>query len=178
MNDRAFLDTNIFIYAIDTSPKEKKKRECARGLVKHHIINESGVISIQVLQEFFQVSTHKIKKPLSTEEALEFLQYISVLQIVRPDYNMVTGAIHLYKNNSVSFWDAMILQCAKTAGCEFVLSEDLQDGFRLDEMIIKNLISILMHRPHIFWQKLMYQLIISYCCFSFIHNGRRQIASF
>jgi len=138
MNDRTFLDTNIFIYAIDTSPKEQKKRECARDLIKHHIVNESGVISIQVLQEFFQVSTHKIKKPLSTEEALEFLQYISILQIVRPDYNMVIAAIHLHKNNSVSFWDAMILQSAKAAGCATVLSEDLQDGFSLDEMIIKN----------------------------------------
>ena len=138
MNDRTFLDTNIFVYAIDTSSKEKKKREHARNLVKHHIINESGVISIQVLQEFFQVSTHKIKKPLSVEEALEFLQYISILQIVRPDYNMVTAAIHLHKNNSVSFWDAMILQSAKSAACNFVLSEDLQDCVRLDKMSMKN----------------------------------------
>jgi predicted nucleic acid-binding protein len=138
MNDRTFLDTNIFIYAIDTSPKEKKKRECARELIKHHIVNQTGVISIQVLQEFFQVSTHKIKTPLSIEGALEFLQYISVLQIVRPDFSMVTAAIRLHKNYSVSFWDAMILQSAKTAGCALVLSEDLQDGFRLDEMTIQN----------------------------------------
>ena len=138
MNDKTFLDTNIFIYAIDTSSKEKKKRERARDLVKHHIINECGVISIQVLQEFFQVSTHKIKKPLSIEEALEFLQYISILQIIRPDYNMVTAAIHLHKNNSISFWDAMILQSAKAADCKLILSEDLQDGFRLDELTIKN----------------------------------------
>jgi predicted nucleic acid-binding protein len=75
---------------------------------------------------------------LSIEEALEFLQYISVLQIVRPDFNMVTAAIRLHKNYSVSFWDAMILQSTKTAGCAFVLSEDLQDGFRLDEMTIQN----------------------------------------
>ncbi|MBN1907587.1 MAG: PIN domain-containing protein [Deltaproteobacteria bacterium] len=138
MNDRAFLDTNIFIYAIDTSPKEKKRRECARELIKQHIIYETGIISIQVLQEFFQVSTHKIKIPLSIEEALEFLQYISVLQVVRPDFNMITAAIRLHKNYSVSFWDAMILQSAKSAGCKFVLSEDLQDGLRLDGMVIKN----------------------------------------
>ena len=138
MNDRTFLDTNIFIYAIDTSAKKKRKRERARDLIKHHIINESGVISIQVLQEFFQVSTHKIKKPLSIKEALEFLQYISILRTVRPDYNMVTAAIHLHKNNSVSFWDAMILQSARASCCKFVMSEDLQDGFRIDEMLIKN----------------------------------------
>ena len=138
MSAKSFLDTNILIYAIDTSAKEKKKREHARDLIRHHIINDSGVISIQVLQEFFQVSTHKIKKPLSKEEALEFLEYISVLQIVQPDYNMVTAAILLHKDNSISFWDAMILQSAKTEGCSFVLTEDLQDGFRIEEMIIKN----------------------------------------
>lgn len=138
MNDRTFLDTNIFIYAIDTSSQEKKKRERARELVKHHIINESGVISIQVLQEFFQVSTRKIKKPLSIEEALEFLQYISILQIVRPDYNMIRAAIHIHKSNRVSFWDAMILQSAKAAGCTLVMTEDLHDGLILDEMIIIN----------------------------------------
>lgn len=138
MNDRTFLDTNIFIYAIDTSSQEKKKRERARELVKHHIINESGVISIQVLQEFFQVCTRKIKKPLSIEEALEFLQYISILQIVRPDYNMIRAAIHIHKSNRVSFWDAMILQSAKAAGCTLVMTEDLHDGLILDEMIIIN----------------------------------------
>ena len=55
MNGKAFLDTDIFIYAIDTSPQEKRKRELASELVKEHIRNETGVISIQVLQEFYQV---------------------------------------------------------------------------------------------------------------------------
>jgi predicted nucleic acid-binding protein len=85
MSDKAFLDTNIFIYAIDTSPQEKRKREVARELVKEHIINENGVISVQVLQECYQISTQKIIRPLSTEKALEFLHYISILETVRPD---------------------------------------------------------------------------------------------
>lgn len=138
MKGKSFLDTNIFIYAIDTSPKEKRKREIAKELVREHIINESGVISIQVLQEFYQVSTQKIKRPLSTEEALEFMQYISIFQTVRPDYYMIVSAVHLHKNKKLSFWDAMILQSAITASCSQVLSEDLQDGFRINQTVLKN----------------------------------------
>jgi predicted nucleic acid-binding protein len=138
MSAKTFLDTNIFIYAIDSSPQEKRKREIARDLIKEHIINESGVISIQVLQEFYQVSTQKIKQPLSTEEALEFLHYISILETIHPDYKMVVSAVHLHKSEKVSFWDAMILQSALTAGCSYFLSEELQDGFRINEMVLSN----------------------------------------
>ena len=51
---------------------------------------------------------------------------------------MVVSAVHLHKTKNVSFWDAMILQSAITAGCSIVLSEDLQDGFRINEMVVEN----------------------------------------
>ncbi len=138
MNGKIFLDTNIFIYAIDTSPREKKKKKTAEELVKEHIRNETGVISIQVLQEFYQVSTQKIGQPLPTHQALEFLQYISILKIVCPDYHMIVSAVHLHKRLNVSFWDAMILQAAISAGCSKILSEDLQDRLRINEMVLEN----------------------------------------
>jgi predicted nucleic acid-binding protein len=76
MSDRVFLDTNIFIYAIDSSPSQSDKRDKARGLIREHLETESGVVSIQVFQEFFAASTNKIPSPLSIEEALEFIHYI------------------------------------------------------------------------------------------------------
>ena len=66
MKDNVFLDTNILIYAVDTSPTYRRNQEIARKLIATHIQNEIGVISIQVLQEFFVVSTGKIKVPLSS----------------------------------------------------------------------------------------------------------------
>ena len=75
MKDKAFLDTNIFVYSVDSSPGQRKKREIARELVRQHLQEASGVISIQVLQEFYQVSTHKIQTPLRTETALESVSY-------------------------------------------------------------------------------------------------------
>jgi predicted nucleic acid-binding protein len=138
MKDKVFLDTNIFIYSIDASPEQKNKRDIARQIVREQIRNDSGVVSIQVLQEFYQVSTHKIQVPLSTEEALEYLHYITILETMTADFNMVVAAIRLHQKYSLSFWDALILQAAKTAGCSLVLSEDLQDGFRLDDLTVKN----------------------------------------
>ncbi|MDL1958387.1 MAG: PIN domain-containing protein [Deltaproteobacteria bacterium] len=138
MKDKVFLDTNILIYSIDASPGQNKKRNVARQILKEHIRNESGVISIQVLQEFYHVATHKIQVPLSTEESLEYLNYMSVFETVLPDFDMVVMAILLHRKHMISFWDALILQAAKTAGCSQVLSEDLQDGFCFDSLRVKN----------------------------------------
>lgn len=138
MKGRVFLDTNIFIYSIDSSGELREKRDIARELVKAHIRDESGVISIQVLQEFFQVATRKIQAPISVEDALEFMQYMASLHIVTPDYDMVVAAVRLHRQYSLSFWDALILQAARASNCARVLSEDLQDGFRLDDLTVKN----------------------------------------
>jgi predicted nucleic acid-binding protein len=138
MKGKIFLDTNIFVYSIDSSAEQRQKRNVARKLVKNHIREESGVISIQVIQEFFQVATTKIRTPISVEDALEFMQYMTTLQIVTPDFDMVVAAARIHQKHSISFWDALILQAAKTANCFQVLSEDLQDGFRLDDLTVKN----------------------------------------
>jgi predicted nucleic acid-binding protein len=138
MSDKIFLDTNIFIYSIDKSQQEKRKRDIAQKIIKESIRNESGVISIQVLQEFFQVSTCKIKIPLSSTEALEFLHYISILETVKPDFALLAEAISLHKKYNFSFWDALILQAAKTADCDIIYSEDLQHDIKIEKMVVKN----------------------------------------
>ena len=138
MNDKIFLDTNIFIYAIDSSPIFTAKRDIARRLVMEYIENESGVISIQVLQEFFQVATRKIETPISIEDALQFMQYMSILDTVIADLDMVVAAVRLHQRYSLSFWDSLILQAAKSAGCTQVLSEDLQNDFHIGGLVVRN----------------------------------------
>lgn len=138
MKDKCFLDTNIFIYAIDTSPGLKEKREISRHLIKEHIENETGVISVQVLQEFYQVSTHKIQVPLSIEESLEYLHYMAVLDTIHPEFDMIVTGIRLHEKHSISFWDALIVQAALMAGCTRLLSEDLQHGFKIDRLVVEN----------------------------------------
>jgi predicted nucleic acid-binding protein len=138
MNDKAFLDTNIIIYAIDNSSAYRRKQEIARGLIDSHIRKETGVISIQVLQEFIITATNKIKAPLSSEEALEFIRYLSILEIVQPDFDMVVAAVQLQKRHRLSFYDSMIIQAARAAECSLLFSEDLQAGFRLGSLTIQN----------------------------------------
>ena len=65
--------------------------------------------SIQVLQEFYQVSTQKIQIPLSTEDALEYPHYIAVLETVHPDFNMLVTAVYLHRRLKLSFWGAIIV---------------------------------------------------------------------
>ena len=138
MKDKAFLDTNIFIYSVDTSPEQKEKADIARQLVKQHIRMGTGVISIQVLQEFYHVSTQKIEVSLSTEDALEYLHYMAVLETVHPDFDMLVAAVYLHRRLMLSFWDALIAQAAVAANCSLLLTEDLQDGLRVGDLIIKN----------------------------------------
>jgi predicted nucleic acid-binding protein len=106
--------------------------------VKEHVENDSGVISIQVLQEFYQVATRKIERPISADSALQFMQFMSAMDIVIADFDMVTAAVHLHRKHSLSFWDALIVQAAKSAGCSVVLSEDFQHEFRVDNLVVKN----------------------------------------
>ncbi len=138
MSDRFFLDTNIFIYAVDTSEAEREKAEQARHIVRGVIENECGVISIQVLQAFYNIATKRIAIPLSSDEALQYIRYLQVLEIVEPTFEMVVSAILLNKQYMLSFWDSMIVQAALTTNCTHLLSEDMQDGQRFGELIIQN----------------------------------------
>ena len=138
MSDRVFLDTNIFIYSIDSSPVQTDKRDKARELIREHLETEAGVISIQVFQEFFAASTRKIPSPLSIEEALEFMHYISAFETVIPNLDMVIAAIGLHQKHGFSFWDAMIVQSAVAADCTVLLTEDFQHGFQLGPLTINN----------------------------------------
>lgn len=138
MSGNVFFDSNILIYAIDSSPEESHKSTRARQLIRDHIQRRSGVISIQVVQEFFVVATQKIAIPLSSGQALEYLNYLSIMEIVRPDYGMVVTAIHIHKRFQISFWDAMIIQAAASTRCDTIWSEDLQDGFKINGLKVVN----------------------------------------
>ena len=138
MRGKVFLDTNIFVYSIDTSPINAGKSVTARRIIKDRIEDGTGVISVQVIQEFYQVATTKIEVPLSTEEALEYLRYMAVLEVVIADFDFVQAAIKLHKKHHLSFWDGLILQAAKHAACSQCLTEDLQHGLKVDGLTVLN----------------------------------------
>jgi predicted nucleic acid-binding protein len=132
--ERTFVDTNVLVYADDRSAKEKGKR--ARAVLHELMTSRAGVLSIQVLHEYFAVATRKLG--VSAEIARRKIELLSTLDVVRPDVADVLAAIDLTRLRSISFWDALIVRAAENAGCSVLLSEDLQDGEVISGVRVRN----------------------------------------
>ena len=126
MNGKLFFDTNILIYAYDDH--EPVKQATAQTLLSKTIENENGVLSVQVLGEFFNVVTRHIKNPMSSDEAWQIIATVSILPVQEMDLLMVGRAVATHKMYRISYWDALIIAAAERAGAEEIMSEDLNDG--------------------------------------------------
>jgi predicted nucleic acid-binding protein len=136
MKDKIFLDTNIFVYAHDRSSGEK--HEAAREIVDYLWESRKGVISVQVLQEFFVCVTHKIIKPLLLKNARTILEYLSSWDVVVNDKYITLRAIDVQEKYRFSFWDSLIVQAAIQGQARILFSEDLPDGQIVEDLKIIN----------------------------------------
>lgn len=134
MRQRVFLDTNVLIYADDADAGDKRVR--AQRTLRDAIVSGTGVISTQVLQEFFVVATRKLG--VDVADARRKVELLSSLDVVRIRSDDILAAIDLHRLHSFSFWDALILRCALVAGCMRLLTEDLQDGQVIEGLTIHN----------------------------------------
>jgi len=137
MSVKYFLDTNIFIYSFDkTNPH---KQEIARGLIADALASGEGVISFQVIQEFSNVALGKFKKTLSTADTREYLEQILLpLNEKYPGNDFYLNSIEIKERTGYSFYDSMIIQAALDCDCRTLYSEDMQDGFKLYDLTIRN----------------------------------------
>lgn len=125
MNDKSFLDTNIFAYSFDRS--NKSKRQLASDLIKHQLENGTSVISYQVVQEFINVSYRKFKSPMSLQELERYIKNVfSHLWQVYSSKDLIYSAIGVKEQFKFSFYDSLIIAAALEAGCSTFYSEDLQ----------------------------------------------------
>ena len=124
MPGRVFLDANILVYAQDAgSPdKQRKSREAIAGLAG----SGDGVISTQVMQEFYVTATRKIGVPPLVAKGV--LKTFAVFEIVQVSPLLIQEAVDCSILNQLSFWDSLILAAAASAGCSTVYSEDLNPG--------------------------------------------------
>lgn len=136
MSDKEFIDTNVLVYAYDRHDLAKHAR--AQEIVQRGIENESAVLSVQVLGEFFNVVTRRIPNPLSVEEAETVIDLLSILQVVEIDTDMVRQAIAIYERYGIAYWDALIVTAAERAGCSRILSEDMNAGQAYHDMVVVN----------------------------------------
>ena len=121
---KVFLDTTILVYAQDQdSPVERRRsREVIAALAQ----SGTGVISTQVLQEFYVTVTRKLGvAPLAAKRVL---QTFKIFEIVQASPDLIERAIDCSVLNTISFWDALIVAAAASSGCAIVYSEDLNPG--------------------------------------------------
>jgi predicted nucleic acid-binding protein len=136
MSDRYFVDTNILMYAHDTAAGEKHAR--AKALVEDLWQNRSGVVSTQVLQELAVNLRRKAKKPLDARATRDVVSDYLAWQVVVNGGDSILEALELEARYQISFWDALIIQAAQTAGADALYSEDLSDGQRYGSVRVEN----------------------------------------
>lgn len=136
MQDRVFVDTNILVYAHDRDADEK--HEIARNIVVQLWEQRSGVVSLQVLQEFYINITRKITAPLSPSAARELIQtyFAWYIAVIHPLF--IIRASEISERNKISFWDALIIVAAQEANAEKILTEDLNTGQIIEGVLIVN----------------------------------------
>ena len=135
MSGKTFVDTNILIYAHDLDAKEKYL--AAKEVLDELWANRTGVISAQVLQEFYVNVTRKLPKPLSKKKARTIVDtYVIWCVDVTPAE--ITTAFRIEDEARISFWDALICAAAMKSGAERILSEDLNAGQRITGIRIEN----------------------------------------
>lgn len=132
-----FFDSNVFIYTFDTT--DPKKSATARGLIDNAIALGNGHVSFQVVQETLRVITGKLKRPATADEAQIFMQRALLpLWSVMPSAALYAKALELQARWQCSFYDSLIVAAALEAHCERLLTEDLQDGQRIEGLLIEN----------------------------------------
>lgn len=121
---RSFFDTHLLVYTDDPNQPEKARQ--AMALIEDHLLAGNGVLSTQVLQEYYAVTTRKVGT--ETLIARRKIEIFARMDVVRLDVPLILSAIDLQRLHALSFWDALIVQAASAARCTTLLSEDLQDG--------------------------------------------------
>jgi predicted nucleic acid-binding protein len=135
MSDRTFVDSNVLIYAHDVDAKAK--HEVAKNAIDELWGQRSGVLSLQVLQEFYVNVTRKIAIPLSKEIARRIVNSYS-LWCVETSPAELASAFRIEDEAKVGFWDALIVAAAVKAGAIRILSEDLNAGQTIGGVRIEN----------------------------------------
>lgn len=121
-----FIDSNVLIYAYDTS--ELLRHTQAKALIRRLWQSGNGAMSIQVTQEFTYNISRKVKRPLQLNEVADILEEFKPWKFHSPTLENVARAARSVEHFKVSFWDALILESASALGCGIVWSEDLNHG--------------------------------------------------
>jgi predicted nucleic acid-binding protein len=134
--DKAFVDTNILVYAHDQDAGHKQ--EIARTVISELWESRLGLLSTQVLQEFYVTLTRKIPVPLDKPTARRVLKNYFTWEVVINDAPLILQASAIEETHKISFWDALIVSAAFSRNAATILTEALNHGQVIEGIEIKN----------------------------------------
>ncbi|HXX15195.1 MAG TPA: PIN domain-containing protein [Candidatus Eremiobacteraceae bacterium] len=136
MSGKAFVDTNVLVYAHDQGTAMKQGR--SQELLARLWTEKKGVISTQVLEEFCVSVRRKFVQPLSLDETRAAIRAYGQWHVVVNSADSVLRALEIEQRYQLSFWDALIIQAAGSAGCEVLYSEDFSNGQEYEGVLVVN----------------------------------------
>ena len=125
-NQAAFVDTNVLVYAL--AADDDARAGVAQALLRQLMIARTLRLSTQVLQELFVTLTRKVQRPLTTGQAIRYLDQLAVFPVFSADYPAVRDAAELSASAKLSFWDSLVVVSAVRAGALRLYSEDFNEG--------------------------------------------------
>jgi len=135
--DWFFLDTNIFVYSVTTD--DPLKAQTATELLRKALSTHKGVVSYQVVQEFFNLALKRFEIRMSHLNREEYLERVFRPMLkVYSSMGLYTEALRLHAGNKISWYDSLIICAAREAGCGILYSEDLQHGQRFGSLRVVN----------------------------------------
>jgi len=123
------FDTNVLAYA--TVPAEAVKVERARDLIARGMRSSGCVLLLQTLAEFARVAIRKAAMPPANVRTMIDV-WRAVLPVYAAEPDDLVAALDVVKAHRFAFWDAMLWAAARRLGVQYLLTEDMQDGFALD----------------------------------------------
>ncbi len=91
-----------------------------------------------MLQEFYVTATRKLPNPLPLAQAADAVQDFAGFPVVPSDARLVLAAVEISRSAQLSLWDALLIEAARTAGCDRILTEDLNHGATIGGVRIEN----------------------------------------
>lgn len=130
MGGPVFVDTNVFVYARDSSEPEKHSRAVA--WLNALWASRLGRTSFQVLNQYYVTVTQKLAHALPPQEARDDVRDLLTWRPVSQDANVLTDAWHVQDRLGFTWWDSLVVAAARACNAEVLLTEDLQHGQVID----------------------------------------------
>ena len=135
----AFVDTNILIYAYLGSPElEVEKKQRAKELLEHLMLDEALIVSAQVLNEFASNALRKAKPPLALAGIYLIVSELSRFQVLPIDASLILLTLTRVETSRLSYWDALIVEAALRSGASILYTEDMHHGTHYGSLELRN----------------------------------------